>query len=327
MNSMTLTEARQVDLVDYLAALGYQPRKIRGQDYWYLSPLPGRDERTPSFKVDRRQNLWYDHGIGKGGSIIDFGLQYHGCTIPELLDKLGASFSFHRDHPGLRPSPIRAQGPGPSGPGTGAADEKKIRVLSVGPLVAPALVHYLHQRKIPLELAEVYCRQVHYELHGRQYYAIGFPNDAGGYELRNAYFKGNSAPKAITFLDKRAQEVAIFEGFFNFLSFLVLHQNQPLPPTNFLVLNSLSFFERSRPLMEKHPCINLYLDRDAAGVKRTLEVVQENGPYIDCSIRYAECKDLNQWLIQNFRRIQQETLAKKAPGTRLWQAWKRGRRI
>ncbi|MDQ2719349.1 MAG: toprim domain-containing protein [Bacteroidota bacterium] len=43
--------------------------------------------------------------------------------------------------------------------------------------------------------------------------------------------------------------------------------------TNFLVLNSLSFFERSVLLMEKHESIHLYLDNDDAG-KKWLEFAQ-----------------------------------------------------
>jgi len=31
--------------------------------YWYLSPL--REEKEASFKVNRKKNVWYDHGIGK----------------------------------------------------------------------------------------------------------------------------------------------------------------------------------------------------------------------------------------------------------------------
>src|SRR5919199_1336957 len=65
-------EVRQMDIVSYLSSLGYQPSKIRNHDYWYHSPL--RNEKTPSFKVNRKLNRWYDHGIGKGGNLIDFAI-------------------------------------------------------------------------------------------------------------------------------------------------------------------------------------------------------------------------------------------------------------
>jgi hypothetical protein len=46
---MNCDEANQIDLVDYLYSLGYQPEKIKNHDYWYLSPL--REEKEASFKV------------------------------------------------------------------------------------------------------------------------------------------------------------------------------------------------------------------------------------------------------------------------------------
>jgi DNA primase len=71
MKKLSCREAREIDLVDYLASLGHIPRKMNGADYWYLSPL--RDEKTPSFKINRQKGVWYDHGTGQGGDIIDFG--------------------------------------------------------------------------------------------------------------------------------------------------------------------------------------------------------------------------------------------------------------
>ena len=36
----------------------------------------------------------------------------------------------------------------------------------------------------------------------RRFFAIGFRNDAGGWELRSPQFKGSSAPKSITTFDR-----------------------------------------------------------------------------------------------------------------------------
>lgn len=93
-NRLTLNEAKEIDLVNYLMALGFEPSKIRNNDYWYLSPL--RDEKEASFKINRRLNRWYDHGLGKGGNLIDFGILYFNCTIGELLQNLSDNFSFQQ---------------------------------------------------------------------------------------------------------------------------------------------------------------------------------------------------------------------------------------
>jgi hypothetical protein len=310
---LTFSEAKkQIALEDYLASLGYfrDPKLSNKRDLFYLSPLPGRNEKTPSFKVDRLQNLWYDHGIGVGGSIIDFVMMYYGCTLPQVLERLTTFVSFHR--PAL--SGEEQLNTGIRMPDSGYTDnlsseEKKIRVTAVGPIQSPALHRYLDNRKVPLELAQTHCREVQYKLYGKLYYAIGFANDTGGYELRNPYFKGSSSPKGSRFIDNGEQQVAVFEGFFSFLSFLTLHQYHPQTLSNFLVLNSLSFFEKSRPLMEKHRTIHLYLDRDNAGLKRTAQAIKGSHQYRDCSQLYLDCKDFNGWLIQNILRIQQEAQA------------------
>ena len=88
---LSIEEARRADIVDYLAKLGHEPSKIKGSDYWYSSPL--RNEKTPSFKVNRKLNRWYDHGLGKGGNIIDFAILYNNCTIGEFLRQLSGHYA------------------------------------------------------------------------------------------------------------------------------------------------------------------------------------------------------------------------------------------
>ena len=51
-------EIRKTDMVQYLSRLGFEPKKIVRADYWYLSPL--RNEKTPSFKINRSKNCWFD---------------------------------------------------------------------------------------------------------------------------------------------------------------------------------------------------------------------------------------------------------------------------
>ena len=82
---MNCQQLNQQDLVEYLASLGFSPVKISNADYWYRSPL--RIERTPSFKVNRKLNVWFDYGTGNGGKLIDFGIAYFNCSVKELLDK------------------------------------------------------------------------------------------------------------------------------------------------------------------------------------------------------------------------------------------------
>ena len=173
------------------------------------------------------------------------------------------------------------------------------------------LIAYLNNRSISQEIARQHCKEVDFCLNNRKYIAIGFQNISGGYELRSENFKGSSSPKDITFINAQAKSVVVFEGFFDYLSYKMMNQKSVNQQTNFLILNSLSFFKKSMQLMEKHERVDLYLDRDTGGVKCTNEALQRDSTkYTNQSFLYEQKKDLNEWLNQgkqvkqghNFRR-------------------------
>lgn len=280
---LSVEEAKKIDLTSYLSSLGHKPVKIRNVDYWYCSPL--REENTPSFKVNQKLNVWFDHGLGKGGNLIDFGILYYGCTVSEFLQKLDTNFSLQQ--PILPPT------------NKSATTENKIKILGDFPLTSLSLLRYLEQRKIPFEIANQFCREVRYELNGKTYFGIGFKNDSGGYEIRNPYFKTSSSPKDITTINNGSEEASIFEGFIDFLSFQATTKNQPEKGQDFVVLNSVSLFERARPFMENHNQINLYLDRDVSGLKCTQRALSMSSKYKDQSTLYKNHKDFNDWIVSN----------------------------
>ncbi len=209
---MNCEQANQIDLVEYLYSLGYRAKKVMAQDYWYLSPL--RQENEPSFKVNRKLNVWYDHGLGQGGSIIDFGILYHNCSVKELLIKIENLFSFHQQILTVQQPLTHIQ------KNLKEALEHKIKVIAAKPLANQILCRYLDIRKIPIEIAKKYCKEVDFELHNKKYFAIGFENKSGGFELRNQYFKGSSSPKMLQLLIILTQKKLQFSKVF-LASFLI----------------------------------------------------------------------------------------------------------
>ncbi len=293
---LSIEEARQTDMVDYLSKLGYEPAKVKGIDYWYLSPL--REERTPSFKINRKINRWYDHGLGKGGNIIDFAILYDNCTVGEFLRQLSGNLSFQQ--PLVKHLNKQAE----------SNFESKIIILQEKALSSFSLLKYLHQRRLPMDLVERYCQEVRYELNGKEYFGIGFKNNSGGYEIRNPYFKASSSPKDITTFNNGAKEASVFEGFTDFLSFMAIHKNQPQIPCDYVILNSVSFFEKARPFMEEHECIRLYLDRDLTGQNCSRYALSLSNKYKDESALYQHHNDLNDWLV-NIGKVQKKNLGHK----------------
>lgn len=278
---MNIAVAKTIDLVEYLASLGLTPSKIRKEEYWYLSPL--RDERTASFKVDRKQNVWYDHGLGKGGNFIDFAVLYHHCSVKELLEKLENNLSFHQQ---------------PVSVSLAVSQQPLVKIIAERNLMSLPLLRYVRQRRVSEEVARKYCREITFTLHDKTWSAIGFKNNEGGFELRNQLFKGSSSPKAVTSIENGSKELAVFEGFFNFISHQSIHQNLPLSSSDFLILNSTSFFEKSRSLMEQHDAVRLFLDRDKGGQRCTELALSWGKKYRDESGLYKGYNDLNEWMQQ-----------------------------
>lgn len=283
---MNIEEAKQIDIVDFLERIGISPSRISGNSYWFLSPF--REERTASFKVNRNLNRWYDFAEGRGGNLIDFGTLLYKCDVSSLLNRLSNVDLA-----------IKQQQKLPTVDEVNNSDPNRIKITSIQNISSYPLLKYLQTRRINHAVAQTYLKQVHYQLDQKEYYALGFKNDAGGYELRNQYTKISSSPKDTTFIDKGAKDVAVFEGFFNFLSYKNMYYNQEEPSRNYLILNSASFFDKSLSKMQEHNEVHLYLDNDRTGEKLTQKAIGiDKAKYIDERILYKNYEDLNDWLMK-----------------------------
>ncbi|KAA6339448.1 DNA primase [termite gut metagenome] len=279
---------KHISIKQYLQKRGISPIIERGYYGMYCSPL--REDNHPSFKVDYHRNIWFDFGTNEGGSIIDLVMKMEGCLFREAVAKLekeyagidSDSFSFHRDN---IKNPIPSSG-----------NESSLFVLEILPITHPALVDFVRERKIDLELANLYCREIHYRINDRNYFWVGFRNDRGGYELSNpSGFKGYTSPKEITTVRNNRDTCLVFEGFWDFLSYLTL-QDMKQTKHDAVILNSIANVSKAMDFIKVHKDIYTYLDNDEAG-QRATRLVKETCPSInDRSVQYAGYKDLNDYL-------------------------------
>lgn len=172
--------------------------------------------------------------------------------------------------------------------------ERKLEILSAQPLSNPNLLRYLAVRAIPLSVAKAYCSEVLFRNMKRTYYAIGLANDALGWEIRNMYFKGCIAPKAITTIKRESDRLQIFEGFMDFLSWKTLNLSSK---SNAIVLNSLALLPHIKEQMMGYREVESFLDNDDAGRKSFAVLKQMFPQIVDGAARYREHKDLNEWLV------------------------------
>lgn len=282
--ALTFSDAKKIPIAGYLSSIGIEPAKIRGNNYWYYSPF--RSERDPSFKVNTKLNLWYDHGSGEGGTLIDLGAKLDSCAVSEFVQKLASNhLSSHH---------LSFQQPETKHP------EHKLNIKSVDELRSQELINYLRGRGIDEDVGSRYCKEVTFEIADKTYKGVGFENRSGGFELRNNWFKGSSSPKDVSFIDNDSKKLYVVEGFIDFLSVEQLKSKTPAfgSDANFLVLNSLSFLNRCHPMLKAHESF-LFLDNDQAGVSAKNNLHTLHIPFMDCSGFYASFKDVNEYLVAN----------------------------
>lgn len=204
--------ANSKSLVDLLIKDGFKPF-YKGDKVWFLSPL--HNERSPSFCVDRESGKWQDFGLFPSSdpykSNIDFIELFKNVTKSEAIKIL-----LEED--------IELHAPTERDP------RPYYEIASVDEITSGTLIRYIKSRRISVEMAKKYCVQLMVKWPrsanpDKPFKLIGFKNNDGGYEVRMEYsfanIKSTLTPNSITTIKGGNREL-IFEGFFNFLSYLTI---------------------------------------------------------------------------------------------------------
>ena len=69
----------EVSIEELLAHFGHHPARDRSTEAVYHCPLPGHEDKTPSFFVNKAKQVWHCFGCGQGGDVI---------TLVEALEDL-----------------------------------------------------------------------------------------------------------------------------------------------------------------------------------------------------------------------------------------------
>ena len=249
---MDIAEMRQIPIADFLRRLGHEPTRRSGNELWYSAPY--RSERTPSFRVNVEKNVWYDFGLGIGGDIFNLAGEFiHSRDFLAQARFISESAGVPMVQPDA--STFRKK-----------TSEPSFEDVEVLPLRYQALKKYLVERGISPDTASFYCCQLDYYVHKKKYFAVGFSNVSGGYELRNRLFKG-------------------------------------CIPRDSLVLNSVANVDRSFRYLDGYERIRCYLDNDEAGHRTVEKLRMRYGEKVsDCRGLYKGCKDLNEYLQQRINK-------------------------
>jgi Toprim-like len=296
---MRADQARKIPITTFLERAGHKPAKSlkSGRELWYASPIRAGDS-SPSFKVDTVLNLWFDHGVARGGNVIDLVIEMRRVTVKEALAILASGFSG--TVPAARPLPKSVAGEKEKHSGSGG----HLQVVSADPISHPALVRYLEERSITPAVARRYLKEVWFTSprSPKRYFGLGF-KCGDGFDVRSSLFKGFvGAEKTVTVIGPATAKTAmVFEGFMDFLSLLTLRGTTEATNTLVIILHSAALRRRAADIIKERgiETLMLYLDHDDAGRASTDFFRRETAcnSLIDASEMYKDYKDLNAWLM------------------------------
>jgi len=286
-----LQQASSVDIFWFLTTNGYTPTRETSRSASFLSPI--RSEDTASFHVDRVKNRWSDWGKEHKkddpafGDTVDLVRVLEGCTTAEAVDKIlgkGEIKQYHREDI----SEVR---------------KKNIEVVGIEEKVTnEALIEYSERvRHVPLQVLNKYCNQVSFQFPASKYcthIGIGFPNDVGGFAIRNTWFQGSSDKAGIsTAVFSEGTNIKLFEGFFDFLSYELIYGE---PTDTCVILNSLVYIPMIIDLLLGYDVVESWLDNDGAADLKMEHMESHDVPLKDMREQYKDFNDLNDYLSANF---------------------------
>jgi hypothetical protein len=307
MTIYTEEEKKHLHSISILEIMAHYGKRLdHTRSGLYFSPF--REESNPSFHLDEAKNSWYDYGTGEGGSLFDFVCKFVGCSKGEVYDWLA---TFRNMVPECEYKSVVAPIIEKS------HHSSKIVIDSAShTFTKNKLVEYAASRAVSKEVLERYCEEVIYHVDSapdRQFYAIGFKNNSGGYVLRSSISKRCSSSD-ITTLGPNGQmtdnvsadKVLVFEGFIDFLSWIT-DVKQETPQYDCCILNSVTNLTKALPWITAHSHVAAFMDNDSAG-KEALQKIMESIPdtakadvcVYDMSKLYQGYNDLNEKLSGEF---------------------------
>ena len=279
---MNCKQFNTIPLEEVLQNLGHLPTKQNEKEAWFLNPFS--TENHASFKLDKRNNVWYLHSEGIGGNNIDFMMKYLNVSVKEVLEWAESqNFSSfqNQNFPNQKLENLH----------------KNYEIIEVKEIRHPALMEYLKTRKV--ENQTEFLKEIQYQMNDKNYFGIGFKNDSAGYEIRNKYSKICLGKKDVSTIKNDSENLKIFEGFFDFLSFKNIEKSLENESSDYVILNSVSMISKIKNSLENYKKIELYFDNDEAGNRAVEMLKNEMGNIEDCRVLYSDFKDLNEWAMSS----------------------------
>lgn len=283
----------RVSISDFLSKHDILPKHSSGGQLFYAAPY--RPDGDPSLVVKDGTGLWYDHGRGQGGSVIELAkLLYNTEDVSEVISKINELCQGNVPKVSIQQS-------------TSKQLSSFNEFVSSKPLGSNyAITSYIssrgvHDASIQLNhvLQDVYYDYVNKEGAKTRYFGLGWQNESGGYSVRNKYTKTCVGKHDLTYLRGTTEKYNLFEGMFDLLS--AISEKTASEADHNIVLNSGSFTSKAIDIILKQnaPIVRCFFDNGTGGDHYTNLVLERRPDAQDMRILYTNFKDYNELIQAN----------------------------
>lgn len=298
---MNLQQAKNIPITwFYGGIITLQNPKKSGREIRCSSPF--REDHTSSFCIYESTNLSFDFGTNQMRDLVQSIQDYYSLkNTSEALLKLN---ELLKSYPIANYTSPFAQKPtlnavydkkriSPHTENQNAGEGLRIgdtEITEIKDLYYFPILNYIKSRKIRIETASLYFKEIYFKMKGKKYFGLCYQNRNGGYEVAGCGqkpFKTAIGNKDITVIQgsETTNTVLIFEGMFDFLSYLEYEKVQK-PKNDVIILNSVAIWERGVEWIKskaEYREIHLYLDNDKAGVQTAVKIKMAINELLDIS--------------------------------------------
>jgi hypothetical protein len=254
LNAASIRE--QVSLSLLLSRLGYQPAKSSGDEQLYLNVLRST-ETSPTFAINTRLGMWFDRLTKKSGDIVDFGMAYwSGLSSDQVIENIS----------------LLCTSPQESLVSDDRAGRRKRRAIkipyyhisetkSIGcNAEITAYLQSLGIWEISLgQLKEVYYYVVDEKHRRKDFFAAGWQNENGGWEVMGRNFAGCLGRKGMTFIPGDINSLILFEDYISYLSWKYANRTAVY---SILVMNAPEFLPAAKSRAAKFRDVAVFFGKE-----------------------------------------------------------------
>jgi hypothetical protein len=252
LNASTILE--QVSISMLMAYLGHKPVKSTGNEEVFFNIFRNTDTK-PTFVINTELNVWYDHSTKQNGNLIDFGLAYWPkLNENEVVEKIiQVVEGFQQKQKNANHLTLKRK--------RKAIKLPYYQVEETKPIGCNIEITAYLQSQGLWEMAIGHMQEVYYffvdeKRKRKDFFAAGWQNENGGWEVRSKNFSGCLGNKGMTFIPDKSNMLLVFDDFYAFINWKYANK---VPGPSILILNHPEFANAANKRASKYEDVIFYI--------------------------------------------------------------------